>query len=176
MPTKNQLYFLQYTISNMDDIILTAPQDTLINSYTVPSDHIIFEGRCKDITSLHFTNKLQQKYSFICLQTMDYTSIVNNSNDNSSFSSLKNGNNSNNDDDTEPIVKQNKPILKVSSLSQLNTSTGLHTGFLTASTLIQTLHHKFQTCPSNMLTIFCSNTVHDSIHYFAMNHSIILVK
>lgn len=114
---------------------------------------------------------------------MDYISITNNSNeDNKEKDNNDNNYNYNNDDsdddndDDQVNMKQTKPILKVSSLSQLNTSTGLHIGFLTASELIQSLHYQFQTSSSNILTIFCGNSVHDSLHYFALNHSIILVR
>jgi hypothetical protein len=154
MPLLEQRLFLKYASTHLDNLILTATFDELSASYSVPIHHILFEGRCRNLSSLQSSNQLQRnEYSFLCLHRLcDIHSSVT--------------------DDEEGSEKRPDPIVQLPSLSDLQSPFSTAAG----TDLLLELSLRYRPNPHNILVVFCADSVHDCLHFSAAQMSIILVS
>jgi hypothetical protein len=154
MPLLDQRLFLKYASTHLDDLILMATFEELSASYSVPAHHILFEGRCRNLSSVQSSNKLQRsEYSFLCLHRLCDL-------------------HSRETDDDESSEKRPDPIIRLSSLSDLQAPFSA----VAASDLLSELSRRYRPNPHDILVIFCADSVHDSLHFSAAQMSIILVS
>lgn len=142
---KEKLAFLKYATTNFEDIFLTASYGELTSSYSAPRNHLFFEGRCRNLPSLHIHNSPSNGFPFICIQSLS--------------ESIR-------DDES---LRQYDPTVQVSSLSQLDLP------YLTTSELVLEIFHQYHPSVDNPFIILTSDSVHDCIHFAAAKSSIIFV-